>query len=97
MRFGIDVKRSSAPSDRWRPCGGTVHDRPAHTKDLLDSRSLAYYSLTLTIYDSCPVYGRFSIRPRAGYPQGAVGEKEIVRHALDAALDAELLLKIFNS
>jgi hypothetical protein len=38
----------------------------ANTKDLLDSRSVVYYSFTQTIYDSCPVYGGFSIRPRAG-------------------------------
>jgi hypothetical protein len=42
-------------------------------KDLLDSRSLVYYSLTLTIYDSLPVYVRGDVRPRASYPQGEVG------------------------
>ena len=44
--------------------------RLAHTKDLLDSRSLVYYSLTLTIYDSLAVYARCCIRPIASYPQG---------------------------
>jgi hypothetical protein len=48
---------------------------PTNTKDLLDSRSLVYYSLTLTIYDSLPVYARCCIRPIASYPQeGSGGE-----------------------
>jgi hypothetical protein len=46
-------------------------DGLAHTKDLLDSRSLVYYSLTLTIDDSLPVCARCCVRPMAGDPQGA--------------------------
>lgn len=48
-------------------------DGAAHTKDLLDSRSVVYYSLTQTIYDSLSGYARFCVRPMAGYPQTAVG------------------------
>ena len=39
----------------------------ANTKDLLDSRSLVYYSLTQTIYDLCPG-GGFSVLCRSTPP-----------------------------
>ena len=50
----------------------------ANTKDLLDSRSLVYYSFTQTIDDSSLVYARCCVRPRGSYPQGG-GEKELVK------------------
>jgi hypothetical protein len=69
---------------RWGKTEGA-----AHTKDLLDSRSLVYYSLTLTIYDVCPgrgssvsacpdhsAYTRSCSRPMPGYPhRGGRGEE----------------------
>ena len=66
---------------RWGKTEGA-----AHTKDLLDSRSLVYYSLTLTIYDVCPgrgssvsacpdhsAYTRSCGRPMPGYPYRSGG------------------------
>jgi hypothetical protein len=57
-------------------------------KDLLDSRSVVYYSLTQTIYvwaevplcsASLPAYATSCVRPNLVIHTGAVGERELVK------------------
>jgi hypothetical protein len=51
----------------------------ANTKDLLVSRPLVYDSLTLTMYDSLPVYARVCVQPMAGLSTGGSGQRELAK------------------
>jgi hypothetical protein len=68
--------------------GGVMRGWAAHTKDLLDSRSVVYYSLTLTIDDSLPVYARCCVRPIAGLSTGRGGGGDGLKNRQHPGSDA---------